>query len=145
MSVEQKREQVLEKIYDELLEGDLDEFMPNAYSAADSDGRKTPKQVPVVQLIVALENAKANDEEVAVKQDALEFDNAHHEIDRQHNDRNELVKVLATAAVNIAINVAWGMIFVHELKATRKFEIDGTEVSAAGRWLKQSFPKMRML
>lgn len=142
-NVREKREQVLEKLYDKLLESNLDEFKLNAYSGSGPEGKKG--QHPMVQLIATLEEAKAADEKIVLEGDVLAFDNANHEIDRTHEAKMEVAKLLATAGVTVITNVAWGMIFVHELKATRQFEVDGTETSAAGRWLKNSFPKMRTL
>ena len=142
MSLKQKREAVLEKLYDELLEDDLDDFIARTYSG-DGTGDKR-RQDPTVQLIVALENANSSDKEIDLKGDVLAFDNANKEIDRDAETKRELARILITAGVTIVTNVAWGMIFVHELKATRQFEIDGTETSAAGRWLKTSFPKVKM-
>ena len=143
-NVKQKREQVLEKVYDELLENGVTDLMPSTTIHGVLDDKKQ-RQAPIVQLIVALENANAAEEDLRLREDILDFDNAHKEIERKHNDRNELIKLGVTAGITIVSNVVWGMIFVHELQATRQFEIDGTETSAAGRWLKQSFPKFHML
>lgn len=155
-SVKQKREQVLETIYDKLYEEGLDDFMPNADSTSvGPDGKlriESQKNAPIVQLIVALENANAADEENAIKEkelslkeDTLAFENAHHEIDRKHDDRNELIRLVVTSGVTLVTSVLWGVIMVHEMRATRLFEVEGTETSAVGRWLKQSFPKPRLL
>ena len=144
MSIKQKREAVLEKIYDELLEGDFGEFKASDRSGFGTDAKRA-QQNPMIQLIATLESANANEEENELKGETLAFDNAHREIDRQHADRSELMKLLVTSGITIATNIAWGLIFVHELEATRRFEIDGTETSAAGRWLKQSFPKFGRL
>ena len=141
MSIKEKREAVLEKIYDELLEGGLDDFKPETRSFG-TDGKKGPQ---MVQLIVALEDAEAKEAELAAKSEELAFDNANHEIDVEHDDRKELIKILVTSGITIVTNVIWGVIFVHELKQTRLFEVEGTETSAAGRWLKQSFPKFGRL
>lgn len=143
MSIREKREAVLEKIYDELLEGDLDDFKQNGYPGFGSDAKKG--QQPLVQLIGTLESANAAEREVQIKDDSLGFDNAHSELERQQEERTELIKLLVTSGITIATNLVWGMIFVHELNATRLFEKDGTETSAAGRWLKQSFPKFGRL
>lgn len=143
MGIKDKREAVLEKIYDELLKGDLDDFKQNGYPSFGSDAKKG--QQPLVQLIDTLEKANTAEEEAHIKEDALDFDNAHNELERQQEERTELIKLLVTSGITIATNLVWGMIFVHELNATRLFEKDGTETSAAGRWLKQSFPKFGRL
>mgnify|MGYP006988905875 CR=1 FL=1 len=143
MGIKQKREAVLEKVYDELLDSDLEEFKTEARSGFGTDTRKSQNQL--VQLVVALEDAEAKDGELAVKSEELTFENANHEIDVEHEDRSELIKLLVTSGITILTNVVWGMIFIHELNATREFERDGTETSAAGRWLKQSFPKFGRL
>ena len=141
--VKQKREQVLEMLYDELLEDGLDEFKPVAYSSFGSDSKKG--QQPKIQLIIALEDARAKEMELELKNETLEFDNAHHEIDKNQHAKEELVKVLVTSGITVLVNVAWLMLYKHELAQTRIFEVEGTETSAAGKWLKQSFPKMRTL
>lgn len=155
MSVKQKREQVLERLYDELLA--QDKIVDQTYSDDETGGKKK-KDNTTVQLVVALESARSNDEDNDLKEkdldikerdlelrgDILAFDNANKEIDREAEQRRELIRLACTAGVTIITNVAWGMIFVHELRATRQFEVDGTETSAAGRWLKQSFPKMKL-
>ena len=183
--VKQKREEVLEKLYDELLSTNLEEFKQNTNPCDVLDGKKT-SQNPKIQLIVALENARATDSELErkdrdleikykeleqdlamksrelelkskdlelkdrdldLKGEALAFDNAHYEIDKEHkerSDRGELAKTIVSTFITLATNVVWGMIFVHEMQATRLFEVEGTETSAAGRWLKQSFPKVRL-
>lgn len=143
MSIKEKREAVLEKIYDEMLEGDLDDFKQNGYSGFGSDAKKG--QQPLVQLISTLESANAAEEEARIKEDALDFDNAHNELERQQEKWMELIKLFVTSGITIATNIVWGMIFIHELNATREFETNGTETSAAGRWLKQSFPKFGRL
>lgn len=162
--VEKKREEVLAQIYDRLLEEDgLDEFFDGGVITLP-DGKKVSKNHPAVQLIATLENARAADTsaflkkveldleqgelkvkegELKLKDDCALVDNANKEIDRKQAFKVEVLKALITAGVSVVTTAAWGMIFVHELKATRLFEIEGTEISAAGRWLKNSFPKPR--
>lgn len=140
-NLKSKREAVLEKLYDELLEKDVPDALAE-YTMCGPDGKKA--QNYLVQLIQTLENANAADDDIHLKADIVELDNANKSIEVMHNDRNELTKILVTAIVTMVTNVAWGIIFTKELEATRLFEVEGTETSAASRWLKQSFPKMRL-
>lgn len=140
MSVEKKREEVLERLYDELLEQDK---VTKPVILIDAKGGQRA-EIPAVQLVVALENARSNDEDIALKGDVLAFDNANKVEDRDAERKRELMRLAATAGVTLVTNIVWGIIFVHELRATREFEVDGTETSAAGRWLKTSFPKVKM-
>jgi len=139
-NVKQKREEVLERLYDELLAQDK---VTQTVEIVDAKGGKRV-EIPAVQLVVALENARSNDEDIALKGDILAFDNANKVEDRDAERKRELVRFAATAGVTLVTNLVWGVIFVHELRATREFEVDGTETSAAGRWLKTSFPKVKM-
>lgn len=141
--IKQKREAVLEKIYDELLDGGLDEFKSTAGTGFGNDAKKA--QNPKVQLIVALENAAIAEGELELKSEELEFNNAHHQIDKEEHEKEERAKLIANAAVSLVTSALWAVIFVHELRQTRLFEVNGTETSAAGKWLKQAFPKMRVL
>ena len=187
MSVNQKREEVLEKIYDRLLETDgLDEFFNEGQFAYTVDGKRISKQHPSVQLIAALENARKDDTDLEKKETELQLkmselqlketelqmkardfdikdaelelkqkefdlkdnqvlvDNAARDMDRRDHLKMEILKVLGTASVSLITTIMWGALFTHELRATRAFELEGTEVSAAGRWLKNSFPKPRV-
>lgn len=139
-NVKQKREEVLERLYDELLAQDK---VTQTVEIVDAKGGKRV-EIPAVQLVVALENARSNDEDIALKGDILAFDNANKVEDRDAERKRELMRLAATAGVTLVTNIVWGIIFVHELRATREFEVDGTETSAAGRWLKTSFPKVKM-
>jgi cellobiose-specific phosphotransferase system component IIA len=152
MGVEQKREAVLEKIYDELLEDDgLTDFVNCCIYSTNAEGKKGSFKHPYLDLLSSLENARAQElelklkaKEAQLKDDAQLFENANKEIDRKHEFKTELLKLAVTSGVSAITTAMWGLIFVHELKATRVFELDGTEGSAAGRWLKNSFPKPRV-
>lgn len=170
MSVESKRDQVLEELYDRLLlDGEIDAFF-NSKVSVSPDGKKVAKQQhPVVQLISTLESARVAEiearqkedsskkeaalkeqelslkkEELKLKDDIALTDNANRDMDRRHQMHIELLRDAITGAVTLVTTGIWSMIFIHELKQTRLFEIDGTEVSAAGRWLKNSFPKPKL-
>lgn len=173
MSTAELREQVLEMCYERLLDTNLEGIADNSFGN-EKDGKKgTP---PIVQLIVALENAQSNEQEhqlkqdeleqkrveaehrvwldkettelqkrdLAVKEDALAFDNAKHDIDIKHEDRREIAKLVISSAITVAGTVVWATLFAQELEQTRVFEVKGTETSAASRWLKSSFPKVKM-
>lgn len=170
MTISAQRDDVLNKLYQDLLENGTDILTTGC------DGKDGKRGNSAVQLIIALENARANEreelrrsheleekvrfdgEEIKLRQkeadlrereielrgDEIEFNNAHHQIDAKNNTRNELIRLGVTSGVTLVTSLIWGAIFVHELKATRQFEVEGTEVSAAGKWLKNSFPKVKL-
>lgn len=171
MSVEAQRDLVLERIYDRLLnEYELDEFFDNSPQYSPDGKRVVKQQPPVAQLIATLESSRVaemeahqkevssereaalKEQELALKKEELRLrddvaltDNAQRDMDRKQQTHAEMLRAAVTVGTSVLTTAVWGVIFVHEMKQTRLFEVEGTEVSAAGRWLKSSFPKPRFL
>ena len=143
IDIREKREKVLAKLYDTLLESDLDEFKPTASTGFGSDAKRA-QQNPMIQLIATLEDANAREADRDIKNEELAFDNAHHEIDNDQRKIEEAVKLCATG-VTLVTSLVWAVIFVHEMNATRVFEVDGTPTSAADKWGRMLFPKFRAM
>lgn len=154
MSVDEKREKVLELIYEEMAHKSnyaYDKTLAEMIKALES-ARQAEKEHELKTAISEKDdaNAKADRElkerelELAEKEFELKdtlalTDNANAEMDREARFK----ELLVNSALTLGNALLWGIIFVGELKATRKFEETGTETSAASRWLKSSFPKVR--
>ena len=124
MSVEKKREEVLESIYEEMSHKSNFSYDKN-----------------LADTIKALEAARLADKEFKLKDDVALTDNANKEIDREHEERLKRRELIVNACVAAGTTIFWGLIFICELTATRRFEETGTETSVASRWLKNSVPK----
>lgn len=123
MSVGEQREKVLERLYEEMSR--------KSNFSYDED---------LAKVITALESARVAEKEFELKDTLALTDNANADMDRELRFRELIVNTCVTAGQALL----WGLIFVAELKATRRFEQTGTETSAASRWLKNSFPKVRL-
>lgn len=155
MSVEEKREKVLELIYEEMAH--KSNF---SYDKTLADVVKSLESARLADQELAFKKAEAEtseeqenrdfelkEKELALKEKEFELkdalaltDNANAEMDRAARKR----ELIVTSCITAGQAILWGLIFVHELSMTRKFEETGTELSAASRWLKNSFPKVRL-
>ncbi len=124
MSVEDKREQLLERIYDEML---------------DMDSLSLEEAHRLVDVAEKLENARDDDRD-RVQQAEL---NDLEVIERTQQDKNRRREAIATICVTAATNILWAILMTHEMHATRKFEETNVETSSVSKWLKNSFPKIR--
>lgn len=128
MSVDEKREQVLEAIYEEM---------------AHKSNYNYDKSL--AEIIKALEAARLAEKEFELKDSVALTDNANAVEDRQQENKIKLRELITSSCLTIAQTAVWALIFVAEMSATRKFEETGVETSAVSRWLKSSFPKVRLL
>lgn len=126
MSVEDKREKVLERIYDDMLGMDsltleeaerLSDIADTLEKARDNDRRR-------------VQEAEIKDLEV---------------IEQTQQDKGRRREAIATVCVTAITNIAWGFFMAYEMYATRKFEEENVETSSVSKWLKNSFPKFRAL
>ena len=128
MSVDEKREKVLESLYEEMLHKSNYHY--------DKD---------LAEVIKALEAARLAEKEFELKDAEVLTENANAVEARKLEDKIKLRELVVNTAVTLGQAALWATIFVLQMEATRKFEETGTETSAVSRWLKQSFPKMRLL
>ncbi len=82
--------------------------------------------------------------ELEIKHQAMLAEREDAKKDRELQEKARLRELIVNSCITVGTTALWGLIFVHELRATRKFEMTGTEVSAASRWLKNAFPKVKL-
>ena len=126
MSVEDKREKVLERIYDDML---------------DMDSLALEEAERLSDIADTLERARDNDlcriQEADVKD--LEV------IERTQQDKSRRREAIADICATAITNIVWTFFMAYEMYATRKFEEENVETSSVSKWLKNSFPKFRAL
>lgn len=125
MSVEDKREQVLSRLYDE---------MQNLHSLASDEAAK------LADIASTLERARESDLNRAQDADLKDIE----VIKETQEDKNRRREAIASICVTAVTNVMWALVMTNEMHRTRMFETDGIETSSVSKWLKSSFPKIRM-
>ncbi len=159
MSVNEKRRKVIDAIYEEMSHAsnhsytkELAEIIKTLEAAELAEKEFELKEDATRAEFVNAErdfdlkeqDLDLRERELEIKDRAAATDEVNAQTDREVQDKAKLRELIVNAAITIGQAALWGAIFVHELKATRIFEVEGTETSAAGRWLKNSFPKVRL-
>lgn len=159
MSVKDERKKVLEMIYKE-----MGRHSNYSYPKELADIIKTleaaeaaEREFELKELDAEVNNANTErdfdlrEQEFDLKERELELrkelaaaESTNAQLARELENTIKLRELITHACITIGQAALWGAIFVHELKATRLFEVEGTETSAAGKWLKNSFPKVRL-
>lgn len=159
MSMKEERQKVLALIYEEMsrnsnfhytkelaeivktLEAaelaDREAELKSRIAEAESDNKEREFDLKEQELDL-------KERELEIKQRSMLADRNDANLDRELQDKIKLRELIVNSCITIGTTALWGLIFVHELKATRTFEMTGTEVSAASRWLKNAFPKVRL-
>ena len=154
MSVDKKREEVLESLYEEMAHKSnytYDKTLAETIKALESARaaekesklKENESQIKAKEMQLKEQELQLREKEFNLKDAVALTDNANAEIDRKQEDRIRLRELVVNSVVALLPALVWGTIFVVELTATRKFEETGTETSAASRWLKNSFPKVK--
>lgn len=124
MSVEDKREQVLERIYDKMLVLD---------SLSEEEAYR------LSGIAEKLEGARDDDRDRAqrAEHDDMEV------IERTQQEKSRRREAIVSICITAATNVMWTFFMAYEMHKTRKFEEKNVETSAVSKWLKNMFPKIR--
>ena len=124
MSVTEKREEVLERVYDDMLSMDC----------LSSDEAKA-----LASIANTLEHAR--EQERCRIQDAeikdLEV------IENTQREKNRRIETIVSICMPAITNAIWIFVMAYEMHATREFEVKNVETSSVSKWLKSLFPKIR--
>lgn len=116
MSTEDKRNDTLEFLYDEVL--------------SKGDENVDPETVKLIGILL---DDKKHDED-------READSRQ----QKEEAKRAYINLGVESGVKVLQGVLWAAIFVAELSATRTFEIENVETSKAGQWLRGMFPKPKL-